>query len=344
MTELELLIHRYVSLGRRSPKGWHGTKCAICNDYKVRGAFLFTGNGGISYNCFNCGFTTGFDPTTYRTPSDKFKDLLRSFGVSDDELTLVIGKSFIEHQGQSKPATQQRPTWAPPKAIDPPPGEPISIMTDDSPWCEIARLYLQERSLDPAAYPYMVTDAIPGRVIIPYTHRDRLIYWQGRALTDTIQPRYYNPPVADKEKLIFNYDELFDGSNNLYVTEGALDALSIGPAIALSDSHSSDWKLAELKKAAARGRRIIFVVDKNKVGADLGRVALKEGWSIVVLPDGIDDANRGLRRFGRLWLLNYLATQAVDGIAGEVLLRMKCARDDRKRSELGHARVGANNV
>lgn len=325
----EELIRRYVHLGKRSPKGWHGVKCAMCNDYKERGAFLFT-DDAVSFNCFNCGYTTG---CRAGIPAKKFRNLLLAYGVPDDELTLVIGKSFIEDREHVRPDEQAKPTWSPPKAIDPPPGEVVSVLDDASPWCEIARMYLVERGLDPAAYPYMVSDAVPGRLIIPYTHRDRLIYWQGRALTDTIQPRYYNPPVSDKEKLIFNYDELLDGANVLYVTEGALDALSIGHAAAMSDSHASEWKLNELRKAANRGRKIVFVVDKNQVGADLGMAALKEGWSVVVLPDGVDDANHGLRRFGKLWLLNHLASTAVDGIAGQVLLRMKCSRDDRKRTK-----------
>lgn len=332
MDELESLIRRYVTLGKRSPKGWHSVKCAACNDYKERGAFLFNLTG-VSYNCFNCGYTTGYS-TEYRTPSDKFKSLLTSFGIPESELTLIFGKAFIERQGQAHiTATEQKPLWSPPKSIDPPPGDPVSVLDDVSPWCEVACLYLRERALDPAAYPYMVSDALPGRLIIPYTHRERLIYWQGRALTDTIQPRYYNPPISDKEKLIFNYDELLDGTSVLYVTEGALDALSIGPAVAMSDSHISEWKLVELRKAASRGRKVVFVVDKNKVGADLGMAALKEGWSVVVLPDGIDDANQGLKRFGKLWLLNHLASTAVDGVAGQVLLRMKCARDDRKHTK-----------
>lgn len=330
--ELESLIRRYVKLGKRSPKGFEACRCPICSDYKERGGFIMRADT-IGWHCFNCGYDTKFDASVYKTPSEKFKRLLLAFGVPEDELSLVIGKSFIERRDQAPTGQQPRPTWTPPKAIDPPPGVPMSIMSDASPWCEIARDYLRERGLDPAAYPYMVTESLPGRVIIPYTHRDRLIYWQGRALTDAIQPRYYNPPVSDKEKLLFNYDELTDGANVLYVTEGALDALSIGPATAMSDSHVSEWKLAELRKAASRGRRIVFVVDKNKVGADLGRAALKEGWSVVVLPDGVDDANQGLRRFGRLWLLNYLASNAVDGVAGEVLLRMKCARDNRKQTK-----------
>lgn len=154
----------------------------------------------------------------------------------------------------------------------------------------------------------------------------------------SLEPRYYNPPVGDKERIMFNYDELSSGSGNLYVTEGAIDALSIGPATALSDSHVSEWKFAELRKAAERGRKIIFVIDKNKVGYDLGQAALKEGWSVVVMPDGVDDANRCRIRFGRLWLLNYLATTHAAGVAGEVMLRMKCDRTDKNRKTKAHER------
>jgi hypothetical protein len=144
-------------------------------------------------------------------------------------------------------------------------------------------------------------------------------------MDDTAKLRYLNPSI-DKEKLIFNYNELLDGSGVLYVTEGAIDALSIGPAIAISDSHLSEWKLDELKKAVTRGRRLVFVIDKNLPGYKLGLKALKEGWSVAVMPDGIDDANQCRRKFGRLWLLNHLNTTSVSGFAGEVLLRMKCER------------------
>jgi hypothetical protein len=332
--ELESLIRQYVRLGKRSPKGFEPCICAACNDYKTRGGFKFE-SGVIGYHCFNCGLDTKFDSTAYSTPSEKFRNLLQSFGVAEEELSKAIGKAFIERQGFSPAALQQaKPTWSPPKTFEAPPGA-VPVMSDDSPWCEIARLYLQERALDPAAYGYLVSDSpkLAGRVIIPYYHRDRLIYWQARALIDTMDPRYYNPPASDKEKLIFNYDELQTGSGNLYVTEGALDALSIGSAVALSDSHASEWKFQELRKAASHGRKIVFVTDKNKVGYDLGVAALKEGWSIAVMPDGLDDANRCRMRFGRLWLLNHLASTNASGIAGEVLLRMKCDRTDPKRKQ-----------
>jgi hypothetical protein len=331
--ELESLIRQYVRLGRRSPKGFEACVCASCNDYKERGGFKFDGEA-IGYHCFNCGLDTKFDSSQYSTPSEKFRTLLDRFGIPEEEVSKAVGRMFVERKGAptGPKDPQAKPSWSPPRTFEAPPGA-IPVMSDDSPWCDIARAYLQERALDPAAYKYFVSEdpKLVGRVIIPYYHRERLIYWQGRALTDTITPRYYNPPASDKEKLIFNYDELQGGTGNLYVTEGALDALSIGPAAALSDSHSSEWKFAELRKAADRGRKIVFVIDKNKVGYDLGVAALKEGWSVAVMPDGVDDANRCRMRFGRLWLLNHLASTNASGIAGEVLLRMKCDRTDSNR-------------
>lgn len=328
MSTLQDLIQQHVSFGKRTPKGWWPVKCAACNDYKERGAFIYDGDT-IFYNCFNCGLATGFDPTVYKRPSAQFLRLLAEFGIGDDEIKQALGKAFID--SHNRPLTVRptdKPIWSPPKPIEPP-ASAVSIMTDDSPWCEIARLYLSERALDPAVCRYMVSDdpKLVGRVIIPYYYRDRLIYWQGRALDDTITPRYYNPPASDKDKLIFNYDEVLNRGENLYVTEGALDALSIGPACALSDSNLCSWKLDELKKAASNGRRIIFVIDKNENGYNLGLEALKQGWAVAVMPDGIDDANKGRRQFGRLWLLNHLASTHVSGVAGEVLLRMKCVRN-----------------
>ena len=327
--ELESLIRRYVKLGKRSPKGFEPCNCSICNDYKPRGGFKFDGEV-IGFHCFNCAYDTKFDPTTYRTPSDKFKSLLKGFGITDDELTLIIGKAFVERQGQPLVSGETaRPQWSPPRAIEPP-KHLHPIIGDGSPWCEIARLYLsEERGLDPACYSFFVSDEpkLLGRLIIPFFHRDRLTYYQARSMDDvTIQPRYANPPATDKEKLIFNYDELLDGTGPLYVTEGAFDALSIGPACALSGSTLGEWKLQELKKAAARGRRIVFVIDKNKNGFDLGLEVLKEGWHVAVMPNGVDDANQCLKKFGRLWLLNHLATTQVSDVAGQVLLRMKCAQ------------------
>jgi hypothetical protein len=303
----------------------------MCNDYKVRGAFLFD-NESIFYNCFNCGFTSGFDPSQYKTPSKKFRELLLAFGVPEEEISKAVGKTFIEHQGSVPSDKPKTVTWAPPKSIELP-DKLHHILDDTSPWCSIARDYVKDRGLDPACYPFMVSEApkLLGRLIIPYFHRDRLTYYQGRSLDDvTIQPRYANP-VVEKERLIFNYDELLDGQGPLYVTEGAFDALSIGPACALSDSNLGDWKLAELRKAAARGRRIIFVIDKNSNGFNLGLAALKEGWFVTVMPDGIDDANSCHKKFGHLWLLNHLATTHVTGVAGEVLLRMKCDRTTQHR-------------
>lgn len=326
--ELESLIRRYVTLERRSSKGFEACICQMCNDYKPRGGFKFDGNA-IGYHCFNCNYDTKFDADEYKTPSKKFKDLLRSFGIDESDITLAVGKAFVEHKQQAvNSQAPEQVKWAPPKAIDPPLN--IHLVNEDtSPWCETARTYLKQRALEQCDYPFMVSEEprLLNRLIIPYFHRDKLIYYQARSMNDVeVQPRYVNPIGCDKDKLIFNYDELFvnESAKPLYITEGPLDALSIGPACALLGSTISEWKLNEIKKAEGRGRKIVFVIDKNENGYNLGLQVLKEGWQVTVLPDGVDDANHGLQRFGKLWLLNYLTSSSVADVAAQVMLRMKC--------------------
>lgn len=65
-----------------------------------------------------------------------------------------------------------------------------------------------------------------GRVIIPVYYKGELIYFQGRALFDEMHPKYLNPAV-EKEGIIPNQDK-FDSEKSIIVTEGLLDAYTIG--------------------------------------------------------------------------------------------------------------------
>ena len=166
-----------------------------------------------------------------------------------------------------------------------------------------------------------------GRVIIPYIFREKIIYWQARALDESITPRYKNPTI-EKENIFFNMDELYRYTDDpLFVCEGPTDALSIGKnAVALLGSTLSEFRERELKKVASR-RKIIFVIDKNLNGLKLGTKVLKHEdleWYVTCFPDNVDDSNQALLRFGRLWLVNHVATTAVKGFAGKLLLQMRC--------------------
>jgi hypothetical protein len=337
--EFENLIRQYVPLGHKSSKGYESTTCAVCNDYKARGGFKFD-NDGIHYNCFNCGATHGFNASEGLSVSKNFKGLLTTFGIPFEAVDRIATNDFFQRRGEKvnlESGVSNMPVWSGPKEIVPPDGNLFDISTDDNEWCEVAREYLKQvRGLSPDSWLYFVSDSkrLEGRLIIPFMYKGVLIYWQARSMDDTLySPRYINPFV-EKDKVIFNIDEMYERSNApLFVTEGPIDAISIGSnAISLSGSKISEWQLIEMRKAS-KHRKLIFVVDKNKNGLKLGLKWLSEGWYVTVLPDNIDDANDGKRKYGSIWLTNHLVSTAVSGFAGELLLKMKCIDNKQTKSK-----------
>ena len=252
--DLESLIRRYIILGKVSPKGFETVKCAKCNDYKTRGGFKFDA-GIVGYSCFNCGAKAKYD-SNKNSISGAMKEILLAFGIPEGEIDGCVNLSFFK---EKKTATSIEPTKKHlelPTVEAPLPSSSVLITTDDSPWCEVAREYLNARGISPTDSPFYVSDNEKWicRVIIPYIFREKIVYWQARSMDDElITPRYKNPSI-EKENLFFNMDEIYRYTDEpLFVTEGPLDALSIGKnAVALLGSTLSEFKERELKKAALR--------------------------------------------------------------------------------------------
>lgn len=64
-----------------------------------------------------------------------------------------------------------------------------------------------------------------GRCIIPIAYKGKCVGYHGRALTDNIQPKYYNAEF-DIKHFLFNYDGCKPGEE-LIVVEGAFNAMSL---------------------------------------------------------------------------------------------------------------------
>lgn len=325
MTEdLEAIIRRHVALGKRSPKGYEVVRCALCNDYKSRGGFKFEA-GNVAYNCFNCSHAAAFDPSVNRKRlSKKMQEVMTAFGIPENEIQKSL---FFNLKVYEKTTPEEKKLLTPSEEVPLPPGC-VSITTDESPWCAVAREYLKLRKLQDQTL-FFVTDDLKhaGRLIVPHYYKGKVVYWQGRALDPSIQPRYKNPTV-EKENIFFNMDELNRYTNEpLFVTEGALDALSIGPnAVSLVGSTLSEFRTRELRKAASR-RRVIFVIDKNLNGYKLGLRVLQEEsleWYVTCFPDNVEDSNDALQKFNRLWVVTHLTSTAVKGFQGKLLLEMRC--------------------
>jgi len=324
VVSLEEIIRRYVVLGKLSPKGFHQVKCAKCNDYKERGGFKFEGEV-VVYKCFNCSTATKYDPSTTRHAiSPKFKEVLVAFGIPEAEIDRSVGFNFFK-PSQEVAITQldQKKTF--PTQEVPLPINAVSVTSGSSPWCEVAEAYLTSRMIKSSDYPFFVSEGkYEGRLLIPYYFRDKIVYWQGRSMDDSVAPRYKNPTV-EKDNIFFNMDELYRYTDDpLFVVEGPLDAISIGKqAIALLGSTLTEFKREELRKTGKR-RQIVFVIDKNKNGKLLALDAINEGWSITCFPDNVEDANDALQKYGKLWLTSWVSSSAKSGFSGKLQAEMSC--------------------
>ncbi len=321
---LEDLIRRYVILGKRSAKGYETVKCEVCHDYQARGGFKLEGDN-IHYSCFNCSTSAGYNEA--KGMYKPFRDVLLAFNIPREEIDRCVNSAFFKEKKDTPQGPAKKETSLPTAECPLPPGS-VKVTSDASPWCEVAREYLAARGLKPEVFDYYVTDdeKFAGRLLIPYVFRSKVVYWQGRAMDETITPRYKNP-VVEKDNIFFNMDEVYRYTDEpLFVCEGPLDALSIGQtSIALLGSTLTEFRAKELKRLR---RKVIFVLDKNPTGQKLGLNVLRIGedlqWYVTVFPPNIDDANDALVKLGKLWLAKHLSSTAVKGFDGKLLVEMRC--------------------
>ena len=323
--DLESLIKRYIILGSRSSKGWETVKCAKCLDYKERGSFKFE-NGSVFYNCFNCA-TKGVYEAGSTELGKPLREVLESFGVPPDELKKCIAQTFFNPKVQNQVEPEKKTISFPVTQVPLPTGS-VKVSSGLSPWCEVCIEYLKSRSLDNCAFEFFVSDetSYAGRLLIPYWFRSKIIYWQGRSMDPSIEPRYKNPYV-EKENIFFNMDEIYRYTDEpLFIAEGPLDAISIGSnAVALAGGSLSEFQMLQLIKAGIR-RKVIFILDKNKIGYKLGMKVLEasDNFYVTAFPDNIEDANDAKKELGQLWLSYHLATTAVKDFAGKLMITAKC--------------------
>jgi hypothetical protein len=302
---LQELIEEHVHF-RPISTGWIVGKCALCNDYKERAGFKFDG-GIVGFNCWNCSTSTQYEEFSGKI-SNKFRRILTAYGIEDSEISSVVNSSFF---GSKKPETAKITlnsltkinTVAPTIKL---PNKSMRLGGTDefAEYQEKLINYLIGRKIDVFKYPFFFSleERFLNRVIIPFYRNGNLIYWQARSILDDEKKRYDNAPVS-RDCVLFNSDQLsrYD-TTPLFVSEGAFDAMMFD-GVGLLGSKLNDAKLELLQRT---NRRLVFVIDKDKNGKSLAEDVLKNGWEIVFAPDGADDINKSVRRFGYAWTARQL--------------------------------------
>jgi hypothetical protein len=103
-----------------------------------------------------------------------------------------------------------------------------------------------------------------GRIIIPIIINNKIVYYQGRAVTD-IEPKYLNPEI-EKESIISNSDK-FNKEKSIILTEGIIDSWMIedNQGTTFLGSHVNDCFLEKLFKMTDKDVIIVWdnlLIDK----------------------------------------------------------------------------------
>jgi hypothetical protein len=331
---LENLIRERVHFTRVAHTGFHHCVCEVCHDHTDRGGFKFDG-GEVGYNCFNCGAAGKYTENSGEL-SKKFRKILNSFSIANDDLDKLLGKAFFDKaKSDSDKITladittkKEKKNYLITPEVELPKGCLQLGATDKGLEVQehIAN-YLLNRKIDITAHPFFFS-LDPKKinyVIIPFYRNGKIIYWQGRNYSNGASKKdRYDNCTEPKENIIFNIDELFRrGDAPLFVTEGVFDALPLN-GVALLGSKINEAKLEILKKSK---RDLIFVIDKDKNGRFVAEKALENGWKITFAPQFTEDVNKSIITYGKCWTIFELFKQIPNEVfEAKMLIELYCSK------------------
>jgi len=282
-------------------------------DRRGRGGIAAGADGVVSYHCFNCHFKTSYRPG--RLLGFRFKQLLEWLGASDN----IIQRLNIE-------ALRLRDMIAPPEAVEKKVQEtvftPRPLPTDATSfthWRTLLALtdenYTIPRSLNDGVvyindrdqtlmdrYEFYVTEDtaynMHRRVIVPFTWKNEIIGYTGRALDTEIKPKYFN---SHEPNYVFNVDKQKPTSAFVIVTEGPFDAMAVD-GVAILGNEISDEQVDIINSLK---REVIVLPDWDEAGQRMIDAALENDWTVSfpVWRETCKDAGEAVSRYGRLFVL-----------------------------------------
>lgn len=312
-----------------SAKGWHTCKCALCNDYKVRGGFKFDGDTTV-YQCFNCAHVAKHDPSEYVSISDNMKEVLDAFNVAEEDYRHIYmaalknrgkgGGEKVESDPDTKLIKIDMPEYF------------IHLDQADDTWAEIARAYLEiDRHIDPESHPFFILDPAKqdekiekkwrGRLIVPYYRNKSLIWYQGRDLRPKSKMRYRNAET-ESECILSDFDRLMEHTDKpLIIAEGFFDSHCVD-GVSIFRNKMTPGQIKMLNKSP---RRKIYVPDKRGQGYIGALQAVEQGWDVSI-PDigSAKDINESVCRHGKLFVMSSILNSANSGPIAKMLIGTHC--------------------
>jgi hypothetical protein len=300
---------------KKTPSGWvsFNAPCCIYNgtnaDKRKRGGVMTSGDGTLSYHCFNCKYKASY--VIGRKLSIKMKTLMGWLGIADD----VIKKLAIEAMRYEEQDAQYEPK----KTINfqkkslPKNSYKLEIWLEkyvgrdltDPQYGKIDQLlnYLKKRGIEPDWFDFYYspdqTADFHRRVIVPFYWRGDIVGHTGRLFdTRNKEVKYW---TETQPGYVFNIDAQDWSRKFVLVTEGPFDAIALS-GVAILGSEVNDVQRDIINHL---NRKVIVVPDKDSAGQQLIEQAKQFGWS-VAFPEwgkGVTDVADAVNKYGRLFTL-----------------------------------------
>lgn len=312
---MTLVVDKFRSLipprAKHSPSGWTSFNAPCCGhrghspDTRKRGGIRFDGDG-IVYNCFNCKFSTGWQPGS--PFGEKIKTLARWLGAGEDIIKELVfealkteGEEYQPEQNQPKIefTDKELPEGAMPLAewgnlID---GELEEQIGED--YTNVLKYLISRGYENPFDYDFYWSPA-PGyidRVIVPFRWEGRIVGNTARKVRDG-KPKY----LSDQHPhFVFNFDKQHEEQKYIFVCEGPFDALAVGGVALLTN------EIAEQQSRIINslGAEIIVIPDQDRAGLVLFDRAAELNWSVAMpnWEDDIKDVADAVQRYGKLFVI-----------------------------------------
>ncbi len=301
---------------KQTPSSWISFNAPCCHhrghkpDDRMRGGVAF--NEGFVYHCFNCGFSTGWQPG--RPISFKLRELCSWLGAPDDTIKQLIFEAL-----KTERPDYVKQHYSPPVEFtkkDLPEGslpliEWMQEKLDPDTEQKILSViqYLIDRGFNPLAenFYWSPIDGYDNRVIIPFLYHGQIVGSTARRITDG-KPKY----LSDQHpNFVFNMDAQPDNRKYVIVCEGPFDALAVG-GVALLTNEISEQHARIINSLS---RQVIFVPDQDKAGIAGIDKARELGWSVAFpnWSDGIKDCSDAVKEYGKMFTIVDIINTAVSG-------------------------------
>lgn len=301
---------------KQTPSGWISFNAPCCHhrghnsDDRMRGGVTF--NEGFVYHCFNCGFSTGWQPG--RPISFKLRELCSWLGASDDTVKRLIFEALKTEKPDYVNQHYTPPVDFTKKEL--PEGslpliewmqEKLDTSTEQKILAVIQ--YLIDRGFNPLAenFYWSPVEGYDNRVIIPFLYHGQIVGSTARRITPG-KPKY----LSDQHpNFVFNIDAQPDDRKYVIVCEGPFDALAVGGVAILTNEISEQ----HARIINSLSRQVIFVPDQDKAGVAGIDKARELGWSVAFpnWDNNIKDCADAVKEYGKLFTIVDIIKTSVSG-------------------------------